>query len=110
MKKIFTKIIICLVGAVLIVGCGKKDLKKELAGEWYSSGRTSATFTLYDDGTCIIAGEYGTGSWDVVNENQLKLTNFYGESEVAEIVSITDGKLELSSDGDISAFYNQPQN
>ena len=78
-------------------------MEDQLVGSWYRNGKTSITrdgtrgpiFTLYDDGTCELASEYGTGTWSIVNENQLKLTNFYGESETETIASVEDGRFIL---------------
>lgn len=74
------------------------DIKEELVGSWYEEGSSTPTFTLYSDGTCKIDNEYGTGTWSVVNENLLKLTNYYGESNIAIIVSVEDGYLILENE------------
>ncbi len=78
-------------------------MKSQLIGSWYLNGETtydrdgkeSPTFILYSNGTCMIASAYGTGTWELVNENRLKLTNFYGESETIAIESLKDGCLTL---------------
>lgn len=114
MKK--SKTILSIVSAMLLVlmmftGCGGSDsYEKQLAASWYAEGDDSPAFTLYSDGTCEIDGEYGTGKWSVVNEEQLKLTNFYGESMVVTIVSIEDGCLTISDGGENVAYmWNSPQ-
>lgn len=86
-----------LIFVLLLTGCGSKEDK--LVGTWYREGEEDAAFILYDDGTCEILGEYGVGTWSIVNENQFKLTNFYGESEVATIESIDNDKFVVSSEG-----------
>lgn len=101
--KRFSALIMVIVMAVGLISCGGKSLEDQLAGPWYLNGQPSQgrdgnkvpAFTLYDDGTCKIASEYGTGTWAVVNGNQLKITNFYGESHTAIIESIDNGRLTL---------------
>lgn len=99
--------------------CGKSaSLEDQLVGSWYINGETSMTrdgtrgpiFTFYDDGTCEIATEYGTGRWSVVNEVQLKITNFYGESHTATIINVENGELILEADGEQVTYLNEPHN
>ncbi len=95
MKKMLNFVAMSLVLALLMTGCSGKIKEKNLLGSWYRDGREDASFILYDDGTCEIDGEYGTGTWSIVNDNQLKLTNFYGETETATIDSVKNGSLIL---------------
>lgn len=67
-----------------------------LVGTWYDDDSSpSFAFALYSDGTCKIPNEYGTGKWAVVNEDNLKLTNFCGESATFKISKITGNTLIL---------------
>jgi hypothetical protein len=95
MKKMSNFVAMSLVFVLLMTGCSGKIKEKNLLGSWYRDGREDASFILYDDGTCEIDGEYGTGTWSIVNDNQLKLTNFYGETETATIDSVKNGSLIL---------------
>ena len=104
MKKNF--LIGALVLVLLLGGCKSKEDK--IVGSWYRDGSQSLAFTLYDDGTCDIPGEYGTGTWAIVNNNQFKLTNYYGESEIANIEEISGEKFILSSDGQEVTFIRTP--
>lgn len=107
-KKCITALCYLCIVLLSLVGCGNKvvSLEEQLVGAWYKDGKLVSdgwggegpSFTLYDDGTCEIAGEYGTGTWSIVNDNLLKLTNFYGESATALIISIEDGCLTLGSE------------
>ena len=83
---------------LLLVGCsGKKSYEELLSASWFAKGDSEPAFTLYSDGTCEIDGEYGIGKWSIVNDNQLKLTNYYGETETAPIISVKDGCLLLGN-------------
>ena len=52
--------------ALPLTGCGK-DTKKLVLGDWYLEG---------------------TGKWSIVNDDQLKIADFYGESTVLKIEDI----------------------
>lgn len=89
-------VVIVIVGAVMLGGGG---YEKELEGAWYSEGQDEAAFVFYSDGSCEIRNEYGTGIWSIVNDDQLKISNYYGETVVVTIESIQDGCLTVSADG-----------
>lgn len=110
MKKTTKILLMITFFLLLLAGCAEKiNLEAQLAGKWYSEGSQEAAFILYDDGTCEISGEYGTGTWSVVNDNQLKLTNFYGETETSTVVSIENNCLTLDDGGKLVLFWNSPQ-
>ena len=69
-----------------------------MEGTWYIEGLSDPAFTFYDDGSCKIQGEYGTGKWALVNDDQLKISTFYGETIVITIESIKDGCLTFTSE------------
>ena len=75
-----------------LVGCGK-NMKKLVLGDWYLEGSDRLRFTIYDDGTVNIPGTYGTGTWSVVNDNQLKIADFYGETTVLKIEDVDKNSM-----------------
>lgn len=95
---------ICALALVMVLiillfsRCGGGSVEDNLVGSWYLERNGSHMFTLYDDGTCKIDGEYGTGTWAVVNENKLKLSNFYGSTQVVEIVDVSRDMLVVGDD------------
>ena len=94
---------------VVLAACGKKDsYEQSLASTWYFEGDSSPAFTLYSDGTCEISGEYGMGKWSIVNNNVLKLTNFYEESQTATIIEITDDSFTIEDSGNIRKLLKKP--
>ena len=111
-------VIAIFVGVKLLGGGSYED---KLLGEWYADPEASSIdepfFTLYSDGTCTIWGEYGTGHWALVNDNQLKLTNIYGQvlnifdgsSTPMTIVSLTKDCLTLEDPDQTMQvdFYHQ---
>lgn len=100
MSKVKMKVaaVICTLMLFILCGCSDEgeNYKEQLPGIWINENRLHI-FTLYDDGTCEITGEYGTGTWSIVNDNVLKVTNFYGESETYSIESIEDGCMTFSN-------------
>ena len=83
--------------------------EKQLEGIWYLEGWSGPAFTFYDDGSCKIQGEYGTGTWTLVNDDQLKISNFYGETVVLTIESIKDGCLTVTNElGNTGYFWRTP--
>ena len=92
-----------------LAGCGK-SLEKQLVGSWYLEGRSDPAFTFFDDGSCKIQGEYGTGKWVIVNDDQLKISNFYGETVVITVDSVKDGCMTIKNDdGDTGYLWSKPQ-
>lgn len=78
-----------------------KELEEGLPGAWYcyyTDGAIRKQFTLYDDGTCDISGTYGSGSWRIVNEYDLRITDFYGSTDNYRIISLKDGFLYMEVD------------
>ena len=94
-------------GMGMLSSCGKS--KEELmCGDWYVQGYDTLIFSLYDDGTCQFRfrGGYKQGTWSVVNEDTLKLTDFYGETTTFSIASVDDNSLELElPDGETLMYY-----
>ena len=66
--------------------------KKLIPGSWYLSGDNHLSYTFYDDGTCKLYGEYGVGTWSVVNGNVLKISDYYGLTKTATIDYIDSEK------------------
>lgn len=110
-KKVCSIAIALLFVVILFTGCGGSNrYEKKLVGTWYEKGYRLPSFTLYSDGTCDITHVYGTGTWAIVNENQLKVTDFYGSSQVRTIVSIKDGCLTMKTAGGFTVqMWNSPQ-
>lgn len=94
--KIGTLALVVVLIIVLFSKCVGGSVEDMLVGSWYTSEYDSLAFVLYDDGTCKLDGEYGTGKWAVVNDNKLKLSNFYGETVTPEIVDISNNELVLN--------------
>ena len=91
-----------------MTACESKSIDSQLVGSWYIDEGETASFILYSDGTCEIAGEYGVGKWSVVNDNVLKLTNYYGQVETATIKSIGNGILVVGEGNDTNTFRSNP--
>lgn len=103
-KKVLFSILF-VTSLVFATGCFKKDYKELLSTSWFAEGNSDPSFILYDDGTCEIAGEYGIGKWEIVNDNELKLTNYYGETETVPIISVEDGCLTLGTVSEESVSF-----
>lgn len=73
--------------AASLTGCGK-NVEKLVIGDWYLEGSDRLRFTIYDDGTVNLPSTYGTGKWSVVNKDQLKISDFYGETFVLKVEDI----------------------
>ena len=70
---IVTFCLCCLLAVLTACGSGSKESK--LVGSWASDYRS---ITFYDDGTYTASFEYGTGKWTILDNGDLKLTDFYG--------------------------------
>jgi len=97
-KRILAFALCVLMLLTVFTGCGG-NLEEQLVGAWYSEGG-SPEFMLYDDGTCEIAHSYGSGTWAVVNGDQLKVTDYYGDVDfLATIIKIEDGYMTVKKNG-----------
>lgn len=74
---------------------GKKTTEKLIIGDWYQQWSDSLTFSIYDDGTVNVPSSYGLGKWSLVNDNQLILSDFYGETIVLKIENIDADNMEV---------------
>ena len=75
MKRLASVLLVMLLS---LVACGKKSMKEQLVGSWYTSDGGSLAMTLYDDGTCVV-GQSVTGDkismeWSLIDDELLKLT------------------------------------
>ena len=59
MKRLASVLLVLLM-LLSLVACGKKSMKEQLVGSWYTSDGGSLAMTLYDDGTCVV-GQSVTG-------------------------------------------------
>lgn len=80
--------------AASLTGCGQ-NVEKLVVGDWYLEGSERLRFTIYDDGTVNIPGTYGTGKWSIVNKDQLKVSDFYGETFVLKIDDIDKNSMTV---------------
>ena len=102
MKKIKMSAILLTVCAIAIV-CGtgsltlrgKRTTEKLIIGDWYQQWSDSLTFSIYDDGTVNVPSSYGLGKWSLVNDNQLILSDFYGETIILKIENIDADNMEV---------------
>ena len=78
-------VVVCAAGR--LTGCGK-NVKKLVLGDWYMSGNDYISFSIYDDGTSKIRGDYGLGKWSVQNDELLILSDFYGQTRTYKIKDI----------------------
>lgn len=129
LKKIVISAVLLLVILLTLSGLGKlfgnggKNYEKQLIGEWYADpemGRFTDEpyLTIFSDGTYTTQWGYGVGHWSIVNDDQLKLVDFYGYIEnlidgtftPMRIISIRDNCLVLeTSDGNEQVtFYDEP--
>lgn len=77
MKRLASVLLVLLM-LLSLVACGKKSMKEQMVGSWYTSDGGSLAMTLYDDGTCVV-GQSVTGDkismeWSLIDDELLKLT------------------------------------
>ena len=85
--------IVCGIGSLTLRG--KKTTEKLIIGDWYQQWSDSLTFSIYDDGTVNVPSSYGLGKWSLVNDNQLILSDFYGETIILKIENIDADNMEV---------------
>lgn len=97
-----------IVALLLFVGCSEKTNVELLISSWYKEGYEAPAFILYDDGICEIGSEYELGEWEILNGNQLKLFNYYGETKLYTILDISNDCLTLEDEntGETIQYWN----
>lgn len=75
--------------SVLLTGCGN-SLERKIVGEWKDIDSEDRTLEFYEDGTCKILSEYGTGTYTIDSNNQLKITDYYGSAETYDYVELEE--------------------
>lgn len=94
MRKKCASILVLIFAIASLAGCGN-SLENQVVGEWGYEG--DMMFTFYDDGTCLIYNEYGSGTWSIVNDNQIKVTsNLDGETHAMTVDDIDSDSMTLS--------------
>lgn len=75
----------------------RESYENKLLGTWYIGDEKAVVF--YSDGTCDVIYEYGLCSWAIVNDNQLKCTNIYGEQVfLGPITNIGSTTFEITAE------------
>lgn len=102
-----------VVAAGTLVGCGKKKKTKEelLVGDWYGRYDDEPVITFYKDSTYQMLGDYGLGKWLIVNDDMLRLVDFYGEVLMMKLINVDETKLELgmTDSDDTSILCHTPE-
>lgn len=77
MKRLASVLLVLLM-LLSLVACGKKSMKEQLVGSWYTSDGGSLAMTLYDDGTCVVGQSVTSDKismeWSLIDDELLKLT------------------------------------
>lgn len=105
MKTTLNKIVIIFLMMISLTSCSGS---KSISGNWYLPERSEPQFSLYDDGTCQISGQYGTGKWSLINGNELHLINYYGEMQNVTVESVDSNKMVISNGSDRLELYRSP--
>lgn len=110
MNRYVTKILMAILMMITLTACsGKSGEKNSVVGKWYFAGANEPQFSLYEDGTCEIRGEYGTGKWSLSDGKELRMTNYYGESETVTLVSVNSEQMVISNGSENQTLYRNPQ-
>ena len=80
-----------------LTGCGKKNIKKLVLGDWYMEGYSRLEYAIYDDGSCQVRSGYGLGKWSVVDDDKLRISDFYGQTLIYKIEKISKKSTSLTS-------------
>ena len=78
-----------------LTGCGKKNTKKLILGDWYMEGYSRLEYAIYDDGSCQVRSGYGLGKWSIVNDDKLRISDFYGQTLIYKIEKISKKSMTL---------------
>lgn len=94
-QKVLAPLLIILL-VLSLSACGSSKIENKLPGKWDDKFHI---LTFYSDGTYEETMKYGTGKWTMLENNTLKLTDYYGKTRTFEIESISSDTLTLKSGG-----------
>ena len=81
-KRIIGAVLIFALLALTLSACGKSS---KITGEWYNE--KGETLNVQQDGSYNYEGEYGTGTWKVLDDKKtIEFRDFYGETTNVELV------------------------
>ena len=81
-KRIIGAVLIFALLALTLSACGKSS---EITGVWYNE--KGETLNVQQDGSYNYEGEYGTGTWKVLDDKKtIEFRDFYGETTNVELV------------------------
>jgi len=72
-----------------------KNIKKLVLGDWYMEGYSRLEYAIYDDGSCQVRSGYGLGKWSIVNDDKLRISDFYGQTLIYKIEKISKKSMTL---------------
>ena len=94
--KVFRQMVPLVLAAVLfasMIACSG-NLEDKIPGTYDNS---FSELYFYSDGTYEDSRSYGTGKWTLLDGNNLKLTDFYGETTTYKIKDVTSEGIVLES-------------
>ncbi len=86
--KLATLILVIVSLSLSLSACGK--VEKEIVGMWYDSD--GDVLNVQKDGTYNYEGEYGTGTWKILDDKEtIEFKDFYGSTKNIEIIEDDSG-------------------
>ena len=76
-------------------GMQEENIKKLVLGDWYMEGYSRLEYAIYDDGSCQVRSGYGLGKWSIVNDDKLRISDFYGQTLIYKIEKISKKSMTL---------------
>lgn len=93
--KIVVAVVVICAAIFLFRNAGGNNTEKLLLGDWYMEGYSRLEYAIYDDGSCQVRSGYGLGKWSVVNDDKLRISDFYGQTLIYKIEKISKKSMTL---------------
>lgn len=102
---------ICCLGMCLIlffsmlVSC---ENSKDFVGKWYD--KNGRCLDIRKDNTYKLDGEYGTGTWKILDGGEIEFIDFYGDSNTSELKKHKEYGLYISYNNRLFCKDGYPEN
>ena len=100
MRRFISGILSVLLCVTVLCGCSSTYSPDQLYGEWYQEANGQGAFIFLEDGTCYMENHMNTGTWELVNGNQLIISGFHDNPVTIDIKKLKGDRMVIAFEGE----------